>query len=266
MRVIIVDDERSALQNARLKCEKISAITEIYTFGDPESAIAFAEHQAIDLAFLDIQMAEMDGLALCAVLKKINPAIAVIFMTAYEGFALDAFRCDASGYLLKPFSDDALRHEVEKIQISGQSESCRLIIRTFGNFDVFVSKNALEFPSAKSKELLALLINQRGGILSPEQASTYLWEDRTYDDKTKVLFRAVFKSLVDTLKTIDAQDIIRNKTNNKSIDVTRVNCDLYEYIAGNLKESSGYCGQYMEQYSWGETTKALLDFGKLRPT
>ncbi|MEG0756106.1 MAG: response regulator, partial [Oscillospiraceae bacterium] len=99
MRVIIVDNEKNAIADTRLKCRKIEDLTEIFCFEDTEMALAFAETHVVDLALLGIEIGTMDGLSLCVALKQINPATAVVFLTAYPKYALEAFRCDASGFL-----------------------------------------------------------------------------------------------------------------------------------------------------------------------
>ena len=262
MRVIIVDNEKGAIANTRLKCRRIEDITEIFCFEDTEMALAFAEAHIVDLALLGIEIGAMDGLSLCVALKQINPVTAVIFLTAYPKYALEAFRCDASGFLVKPFTQGELVHKINNALHIETKEKHIVFIRTFGNFDLFVDDRAVEFHSAKAKELLALLVDWRGGILSPEQAVTYLWEDRVYDDRSKNLFRSVLKKMMDTLRQVGAEDIIQNKKNNKSINMKKVRCDLYEYLSGDGVGAVGYFGQYMEQYSWGHATKGTLEYGK----
>lgn len=105
IRTLIVDDEPHARRNLRIRLDQVPGfvvIGECATGGESVAAIRTIKP---DLLFLDIQMPDMDGFA---VLEEIDPDIlpVVVFVTAYDRFALDAFRAHALDYLLKPFEED----------------------------------------------------------------------------------------------------------------------------------------------------------------
>jgi two-component system LytT family response regulator len=105
IRTLIVDDEpaaRGALRTLLVQEPDVDIAGEA---GDGDSALPMIRSGGIDLLFLDIQMPEMDGFAM---LRRLDPADlpVVVFVTAYDQYALRAFDSEAMDYLLKPFSDE----------------------------------------------------------------------------------------------------------------------------------------------------------------
>jgi two-component system LytT family response regulator len=107
LRVVIVDDEPLARDVLRRMLETESDIDVVGEAGDGRAAVELIEHAAPDLVFLDVQMPEQDGFA---VLRAISPARlpAVVFITAYDQYAIRAFEVHALDYLLKPFDEERL--------------------------------------------------------------------------------------------------------------------------------------------------------------
>jgi two-component system LytT family response regulator len=107
-RILIVDDEPFARERIRALLATEPAIEVIGECGDGRSAVRATRSLKPDLIFLDVQMPELDGFA---ALREIGveKAPAVIFVTAYDRYALQAFDVHALDYLLKPFSEDRFR-------------------------------------------------------------------------------------------------------------------------------------------------------------
>lgn len=113
IKVIIVDDEAPALANLQLLLAREADVDLVAICSDGAMAIeAVQEHQP-DLLFLDIQMPEVSGFD---VIKSIPPANRpyVIFVTAYDQYALKAFEVNAVDYLLKPFDDKRFQEAISK--------------------------------------------------------------------------------------------------------------------------------------------------------
>ena len=70
----------------------------------------------MDLAFLDIEMGKKSGLTLCSELLEINPKTNVVFLTAYEGYSLDAWSTGASGFLMKPLTVEAVQKQLPRLR------------------------------------------------------------------------------------------------------------------------------------------------------
>jgi two-component system LytT family response regulator len=105
LRVLVVDDEPLARKTLRILLAREEGVEVIGEAGDGATAVRAIRESEPDLVFLDVQMPEMDGFA---VLRALGPeeAPAVVFVTAYDEFAVHAFDAEAADYLLKPFDDE----------------------------------------------------------------------------------------------------------------------------------------------------------------
>lgn len=260
MNIIVVDDELFALDDFQYTCSKLTEITELHTFNNPADAINFAKCSPVDVAFLDIEMPIMSGIELARRLHNIDEDIKIVFVTGFTEYALDAFGVDAIGYVLKPYSAEMIEQSIKKASLIMRSHSQKKIsIKTFGHFDVFVDNRIVHFASAKSKELLALLVDRQGGTVSTEQAISTLWESREYDESVQSLFRKVLKSLRVALSEAGISEILIDARNQRSVDTSIFDCDYYDLLKHNKKAAKDYYGQYMSEYDWAQNTKNRLD-------
>jgi two-component SAPR family response regulator len=208
----------------------------------------------------------MNGIELGKLLKKACPGIVLIYITGYKEYAYDAFQLEATAYITKPFNVGDIEKAFSKALVwrkgqdaaQGEADGSKVFIRTFGKFDVFLNDRPLDFSSEKSKELLALLVDRKGGIVSTEEMITYLWEDRPDDDKSRNLCRKVVQRLHNQLVEWGIEDIIIRHNRGRSLNVNQVECDYYQYLEGNKKRRAEFCGMYMTNYSWAEETLGTL--------
>src|SRR5690242_910452 len=105
MNVVIVDDEPMARRTLRACCERESDLRIVGEYGDTQSALAALREQPPHLLFLDIQIDEMSGIQLARLLDPQTLPL-IVFVTAYDQYALEAFEVSAVDYLLKPFDDE----------------------------------------------------------------------------------------------------------------------------------------------------------------
>lgn len=119
MKAIIADDEPHLAQYLRDKLAKLWPELQIVAVANsgPAAAAAIAEH-APDIAFLDIRMPGATGLQ---VAEKLSRDTKVVFVTAYDQYAIDAFERDAVDYLLKPVTDERLGRTIEKLRTGGSA-------------------------------------------------------------------------------------------------------------------------------------------------
>lgn len=113
MRVIIVDDEPAALHNLRSVLDEFEGLEVIAEAGDGDSAIREITERHPDLVFLDIEMPGLNGFEVA--LKTAHLKHQLVFVTAYDAYALEAFRTHAIDYLLKPVRPSLLKACIEKI-------------------------------------------------------------------------------------------------------------------------------------------------------
>ena len=110
--VILVDNERIILTGSLPVLAKALPGASISGFTKPSEALEFARNNPVDLAFLDIEMGKKSGLTVCTELLEINPKTNVVFLTAYEGYSLDAWSTGASGFIMKPLTVDAVQKQL----------------------------------------------------------------------------------------------------------------------------------------------------------
>lgn len=149
LRTIIVDDEPLALNLLRAKLNKVSEIEIIAECKNGREAIEKTMDLAPDLLFLDIQMPGVDGFG---VIKKLQSDVVplVIFTTAFEQYALDAFDVHAVDYILKPLDEERIQRAVKRAVIRYETE---------------------EETENKSRIIGAIdTINERENVVSPAQA------------------------------------------------------------------------------------------------
>ena len=115
MRVVIVDDEPIARRVLRDYCAAEADLEVVGEYGDGRVALATIRAQPPDLLFLDIQMDAMNGMTLA---RELDGAASprIVFVTAFDNYALEAFEVSAVDYLLKPFDEDRFRRTVERVR------------------------------------------------------------------------------------------------------------------------------------------------------
>lgn len=123
IRCIAIDDEPLALEVITKFCERAGGI-ELAAYSDPEAGLEAIRSGSYDLAFLDIEMEGINGLAIAG---QLPPQTCFIFTTAYLDYALDGFNLDAIDYLHKPFSYDrfmtALTKAKRRIEFAAHQRS-----------------------------------------------------------------------------------------------------------------------------------------------
>ena len=130
----------------------------------------------------------------------------------------------------------------------------KIYIRTFGGFDVFVNGRAIPFSSKKAKELLALLVDRRGGFVTSNEAISFLWEDASMGESTRRRFRKVVSELRKTLAAYGIEEILIRINQESRINREQIQCDLYQYLEEGEEYKHLFKGEYMKNYSWAECT------------
>ena len=114
--VIMVDDSSVILSDGVSVLEEVMPDATIMGFIWPQEAIEYARIKRVELAVLDIEMGNSSGLELCRKLQKINPTTNVVFLTAYADYSLDAWKTEASGFILKPLTPDGIKEQLKKLR------------------------------------------------------------------------------------------------------------------------------------------------------
>lgn len=115
LRTLIVDDEPLAVERLQVICSRLEGVSVIGTASDGQACLRLIAALSPDLVLLDLTMPETDGLTVARTLTgQANPP-AVIFVTAHDEFAVEAFDLEAVDYVLKPVSPDRLQRAIRRV-------------------------------------------------------------------------------------------------------------------------------------------------------
>lgn len=114
LRTLIVDDEPLAVERMQVICAKMDELAVIGTANDGAAALRLVDALSPDLLLLDMTMPELDGLSVARELAKRHNPPALVFVTAHEDFAVEAFDLEAVDYVLKPVTAERLARAVAR--------------------------------------------------------------------------------------------------------------------------------------------------------
>ncbi len=266
MKAICVDDEKLILEETVAVCRELPQIEQVEGFTRAKDALLWLETNQTDLALLDIDMPGMTGIQLAARIKQKYPDTAIIFLTSYSEYAVDAFAVRASGYLLKPLDKKRLEEDVDfalsRLSSAGEGrlkrDPAHIEVKTFGSFDVYVDGKPVHFKMAKCKELLAYLVDKQGSGVSRKEIFLALWEDREYDRKMQKQLDVYIRRLRQTLREYDIDNIFDMEKGILRICPEQFSCDAYLFFAGDSDAVNAYRGEYMISYSWASITESTM--------
>ena len=256
MIAIAVDDEALMLGALVAAIQASPDIEEVSKFSDCDEALDYVKDHSIDIAFLDINMRGMGGLALAEQIRGACPDCKIVFCTGYEEYAIPAFKLHASGYLMKPISEQDVQGEIDNI-IGVRQKEKPLTVKCFGNFEVYVHNQKLMFKRLKTKELFAFLVDRNGAGMTAKQICAVLFPDDTDDNKNAAYLRQLVMDLKNTLKSVGAEGVLCHETPCYRVDTSLLRCDYISYLESGKPE---FHGEYMTQYSWAEETCAMLQY------
>ena len=122
LRVLVVDDERPALDELAYLLDQDVRVGEVLTCDSATEGLVILQAEDIDAVFLDIQMPGLSGIELAQVLTRFRTPPAIVFVTAHEEHAVDAFDLRAVDYVLKPVRADRLAEAVRRVVDGGDHE------------------------------------------------------------------------------------------------------------------------------------------------
>ena len=187
MTTLIIEDEKPAARLLQRKLEKLDIAVETMLHSVEESIHWFTNNDHPDLIFLDIQLS--DGLSF-EIFEKINIQSAIIFTTAYDEYALKAFKLNSIDYLLKPIDEDDLEVAVAKFKTrlpKASSETSNL------QLDFEQIRQMLSNPFEKSyKKRFTVKIGQHLKVITTDEIECFFSENKgtyihTFDNRNYLI-------------------------------------------------------------------------------
>lgn len=272
MEILVLDDEPLDLKDferqwGKIRFEEVKGLAEMQharltLFTDTDAALAFCAQNSVDLAFLDINMPGMNGLEMAQKLQELHHQCRIIFLTGYSDYAIEAFKLKIFGYLMKPVNLADLTRELQefiKATVTEKPEMPVVRAQCFGMFGLFVNEQPVLFRREKVKEMMAFLIAQRGAFVSMPELITVLWEGRPDTTSLRSQLRNNITFLNKILKSYGIEKLLLRQRNELAVDIKMFSCDYYDFLAGDAKIQSSFCGEFMYSYSWGEVITATLE-------
>ncbi|WP_027631426.1 LytR/AlgR family response regulator transcription factor [Clostridium hydrogeniformans] len=118
MKAIIVEDEFLAREELKYFIKNYSNIEIVDEFEDGIDVLKFIQENQVDVIFLDINIASLDGVLLAKNISKFSKKPYIVFITAYKEHAVEAFEVEAFDYILKPYSEERIKSMLKKLELS----------------------------------------------------------------------------------------------------------------------------------------------------
>lgn len=271
MKIIIVEDEWDTLEEIKDSVHEYDNSIEIKTCSNPLLAIKACQTNSYDAALLDIQMPEMTGLELADCLSAMLPEISIVFITAFNNYASEAFEINAVDYILKPIRQERLNKALDKIvrefaakQKSNEDTQPNVTVQAFGKMVVSCGDTILKWKRQKSSEIFAYLLYQQGTPVHKEKLCEMMWPE--YDpQKSLVYLQTIMYQLRKNIAEIGNQSILieyadhcyRLTMNNVRYDVDLFTKAFHQAFSKSspakdtLTEAEQlYTGLYYEEEGW----------------
>lgn len=279
---MLVDDELPALKIAGSVLKSFENINICGIYSDPDELLECLAIKSADLVLVDMKMPGMHGLELAGRIQAIRPEAFIVFVTAYDDFAVDAFETEALDYILKPITVERMNKTLErysKRRFGGKQEDeakC-IVVQSFKRFSVKkVNGESMKFRTAKAEELMAFLLHHHGEPITKERIIDDLWYDRDVEKAQSMLYTTLYQLRKD-LDAFGLTDIIQHGRKEGWICRLSWVPDQWDYTlyaegcglnkAGGIAVEQAkkfvdiYKGGYLEDngYSWAENRKNELE-------
>ncbi|WP_168118777.1 response regulator [Paenibacillus sp. HB172176] len=293
LRVILVDDEEPVLNLMERRLALMGNIEIAGRFTQPREAVESMKQEQVDVVFLDIQMPGMNGLEVAEYLVEVNPNVDVVFVTAYNEYAIEAFELNAVDYLLKPPTASRLSKTIERLlwrrdarngeerkderRAEKDDERVGPGFRCFGQFEWIVDAQtgeSVNWKRYKDRELMAYLVHRRNQVVSKASILEHLWPDAAPEQASAFLHTCVY-NIRKMMNSLGCEEKLVYKDNGYRLELLKMWCDADEFEriavgtevqAGNIAACEAaaalYTGNYMEQegFIWSyEAMETLKD-------
>ena len=282
IRVMLVDDELPALKLAESVLRTFEDVNICGVFTDPDELLECLNTTIADLILVDMKMPGIHGLELAGRIQEQKSEIAVVFVTAYDDYAVEAFETEALDYIMKPITAERMQKTLDRVRkrFIGQKQEespAHFVVKCFGRFSLEKEQSGLiKFRTAKTEELMTFLLHYRGNPVSKEKIMEELWYDRDAEKAQSMLYTTLYQLRKD-LEGFGLTNVIQHSR--KEGGLCRLSWlpdewDYEEYVEGNRKYKEGkmsiddakhlvelHKNGYLAEcgYSWAEERKNEIE-------
>lgn len=217
LRVVLIDDERLALIQLESTLRALGSTIVTATYTNPQLAMSEAAGWEADIIFLDIDMPGLNGMEAAKQLEESCPGSAIVFVSAHNSFALEAFEVSAQDYLLKPVSRERLSRTLQRIRSRKINQlhtdkPDSLLIRCFNAIQFErggVPIRDFRWRTSKAQELFAFLLYHHDRIVVKDKLVELLWPEASFKRASTHLYTAIYQ-IRQSLKRADIGLVISN--------------------------------------------------------
>jgi two-component SAPR family response regulator len=237
MNVLLIDDEQAMLTAMSQLLSRIEGVVIVGMVRSRAEAVELASQQAVDLAFIDIKIAEDSGLTLALELRERNADLDIVFVTSHKEFALDAFDAYPLDYIVKPVSRKRLEETVARAARGrmGTSDTGnldtpkRLSVAGLGGLQISGEQGeTLKWMSRKSQELFAYLLLCRGNRTAKVRIMEEIFHDREEKNSELYLNTALYQ-LRRTLSTQGMKAILVSDREQYQMSLEQIKVDFIQF-------------------------------------
>ncbi|MBW7459212.1 response regulator, partial [Paenibacillus sepulcri] len=300
MKAILVDDEALASHYLRRQLEKIGGIHILAELRDAQEAVDQAESLKPDVAFLDIDMPALGGIEAAEILQMRDPNLKVVFVTAYDDYAIKAFELNAIDYLLKPVNAERLKRTVERLKLSlpqavaaGRPEASDIqpvspvsaspaMLRCFQTLELDNGKlESIPWRTFKAQELFSFLLLHREQLIRKDMLLELLWPEVDYKKGYTQLYTTAYQ-IRKTIAALDVTLVLKSNEKGYKLEVNGLPLDIEVWEQGvmgtpaltkdtldhHLALTELYRGDYLADYDylWAESERQRLRYLWFRHT
>jgi two-component SAPR family response regulator len=276
MKVILVDDEQALLSELGRMLQGYGDIEVVGAYTEPSQALLEISETQPDCAFLDIQMGGINGIDLAERLSEKHPDMDILFVTAYNHYAAQAFEVNAIDYLLKPIRPERLAKALDKIHrrrrmvvLLPHVPIGLVRIQSLGSFQVFVGDEPFKWNRAKQRELFAYLLQHEGQWVGKFRLCDELWRECEPERALANLQTAIWAIRKSVKEAGSSQIRIAFSHDSYLLRLSDVQWDAREFDAaykafhstGSIelgrKAAELYTGEYLsgEDWLWADLTR-----------
>lgn len=280
VQVLMIDDEPLALDLLEAQLLKVRPHAKVCKRLSLDINSEKDLLDSVDLLFLDIEMPSINGLELATQISEVYPQLPIVFVTAFNEYAVEAFEMNALDYIMKPVQADRLQQTLNRIPSTVKAipdHEQPLQIKMCHSFQIKINNEpfyTIHWRTKRAQELFLYLLHNRGQLVTNDELIELLWEDTPLDKAYAQLYTTIYY-IRRNIAPYQTYISIKREQNGYILLTHNVVIDLVEWekqlmqlpeiqsdtFALHEKVMALYTGGYLESYyfTWAENERFRLE-------